>query len=69
MDKTLFGSRIKELRERKHMSAPELAEASGLSYPYLWKLERGDLQPSWQTVQALADALDVSTEELRTNPG
>jgi transcriptional regulator with XRE-family HTH domain len=47
------------------MSQQDLADASGLSRVYLARLELGEQQPGWESVQKLADALDVSTEAFR----
>lgn len=51
-----FATRLRALRERAKLSAIELAEASGLSKQALNLLERGERQPTWATVQRLADA-------------
>ena len=49
-----------ERRERLGMSRRDLAEATGLSYPYISQLETGYRQPSPAAIQKLADALQFS---------
>ena len=60
-----FAVRLKRLREQKHMTPTELADASGVPRVHLYPLEKGDKRPNWETVQKLAVALGVSTDELR----
>jgi transcriptional regulator with XRE-family HTH domain len=55
-----FARRLRELREAAGLSQYELAKQSGVSKQALSKLERGERQPSWETVRKLARALNVS---------
>ena len=41
-----------------------LAEASGLSYPYLSEIENGRKQPSTSALTAIAEALEMNPSEL-----
>lgn len=60
-----LGTRIKEIREQKHISIYELASKSGLSDSYLGRLESGQRKdPSISTVIKIADALNISIEEI-----
>jgi transcriptional regulator with XRE-family HTH domain len=55
------------LEHRRHelgLSRRELAERSGLSYPYISQLETGDREPALKAMRALAPVLDVRPEEL-----
>lgn len=54
------------LRESRGLSRRELAEASGLSYPYVSQIENGDREPSIKALAALAGALGVELAELTT---
>lgn len=63
-----FGEKIKELRSARGWTQNELATRAGLQLPLIQKLEQGRTQdPQWATVQALARALGVKTDELRTD--
>lgn len=57
-----FGAKLKELRTAAKLSQQQLATAAGLSVSYVAKMEQGDSDPSWTTVQALAKALGQSCE-------
>lgn len=56
--------RIKELRLKKRMKAKQLAEMAGISQPFLSQLETGLREPSTETLQAVAGALDVHVSDL-----
>lgn len=62
-----FSSRLRALRAEAGLSQAALAERAGLTTLGVSQLETGRRRdPSWQTVQALAAALEVSTEAFRT---
>jgi transcriptional regulator with XRE-family HTH domain len=56
---TGFGSRLKELREKAGLSQAHLAEKAGMNVFGVAKLEQGQREPSWATVQSLCKALGV----------
>jgi transcriptional regulator with XRE-family HTH domain len=59
-----FGELLRQGRERLGMSRRDLVEATGLSYPYISQLETGYRQPSPAAIQKLADALQLSLDDL-----
>ncbi len=70
--KLSIGPRLRLLRTTwgvfKPRSRQELSEASGVPVETIRALETGRrLDPCWSIVQALATALGVSTEDLRTD--
>ena len=64
---TGFGARLRELRTTAGLTQAELAERSGLHLHGVTKLEQGDREPSWVTVQALAKALGVDCIAFQTD--
>lgn len=58
--------RLKELRTNKDLTLKGVAERSGLSVSYLSDIERGRTKPTLNTLEALADALDMSVIDLLT---
>ena len=54
-----FGPALRRVRTEKGMTQKQLGEAAGLHPNTVAKLERGEVEPSWQVVLATAKALDV----------
>lgn len=59
-----LGVVLRVSRESRGMSRRDLAEASGLSYPYVSELETGAKYPSDRALHNLAAALDMDHAEL-----
>ena len=57
--------RIKELRKKANLSQNQLASKTGLTVTSIANLEQGVVkEPSIQTMFKIADALNVSLDEL-----
>lgn len=54
------------MRLTRHLTQEALAERSHLSYKFIGEIERGQGNPTVQTLGLLADALDVDIGELFT---
>ena len=61
-----FGKRLRELRIEKGMTLRALADAAGLNFTYLSKIENGRLPytPAADKIRSLAEALDADALEL-----
>ena len=63
-----FGPRIRELRKAKNLSLRALAEAVGVSFTYISKIENEKLDfgdyPGEALIAKLATALEVDADEL-----
>lgn len=59
-----FGETIRRLRRQKKWSLGKLAEATGLSYSYLSRVENDSASPQAEAVARLAEALDGDLREL-----
>lgn len=55
---------IKIIRKHRGMTQADLAEASGISRPYLTEIETGRKDGSIRALKSIAGALDVSLELL-----
>ncbi len=64
-----IGQFIRAQREVARMSVRRLAEAAGVSNPYLSQIERGIRRPSAEILQQLAAALRISVETLYVQAG
>lgn len=62
-----IGNRIRQLRVKKGLSQEKLAELSELNTSYIGQIERGEKNPSVDTVYRIASALDVDLPELFKN--
>ena len=58
------GARLKETRKNKGLTLVQLANASGLSQPFLSQVENGKAMPSLTTLHSIAKALDVHVQDL-----
>jgi DNA-binding XRE family transcriptional regulator len=55
---------VKVYRLHRGMKQPGLAEACGVSVPYLSQIETGKCRPNSGVLKKLADALSVSVDDL-----
>lgn len=59
-----MNNNLKQLREIHHISIPELARKVKVSERYLRFIESGNKNPSLQTAQKIAAALESTTDEI-----
>lgn len=64
-----IGAFIRRQRQLAHLSLRELSAASSVSNAYLSQIERGLHQPSVRVLRAVADALELSSEQLMAQVG
>ena len=57
-------TRIKALRMKQRISQKDLAQAAGISAPYLHDIENGSRRGSLTTLDRLAEALGTTTDYL-----
>ena len=61
-----FGKRLRELRIKKGMSQPQLANTAEIPINQIGRIERGEINTTLVTIKAIADALNVDITELFT---
>ena len=59
-----IGRRVRKLREEPRLTQESLAEAAGVSVPYVSHIERGIKKPSLGTLLRLSAALGVTVDTL-----
>ena len=64
MDMVAIGSRIKEARERAHLTQEELAEIVDISPTHMSVIERGVKTPKLDTFVKIVNALHLSSDAL-----
>lgn len=55
---------LNHIRQRKFLSQGKLSDLTGLSQGYISQLEAGTKEPSWDTINQIAKALDICPLEL-----
>lgn len=58
------GNRIRQIRNSKNKTMKSIADEVGISIAYLSDIEKGNRNGTKDTIQKIADALDVEIEEL-----
>lgn len=59
-----LGKAIRELRQKRGETLKTFAPKAGVSWGTLGVIERGEANPTWGTVKAIAAALGVSVSTL-----
>lgn len=59
-----FNENLKNARERRSLSQKDLAEQIGVAKSTYSLYESGNREPNVQTIKRIADALNVSADEL-----
>ena len=63
-----IGERISYLRELKGFTVNKLANLSGLSQSFVRELERGNKQPTIESLESLCFALGISIKDFFDDP-
>lgn len=62
--KNMIGLKIKIERVKRGLSQEQLAELADLSRPTIGAIERGERSPSFDSVEAIAEAFGMPVQEL-----
>ena len=60
----LFGQRIRQIRNERHMSQEEFAWMVGLHRTYLGQVERAEKNITLKNIEKIAKALNIDPKEL-----
>ena len=63
----LVGTRIRGFRKEKRLSQEELAEKCSLHPTYIGQLERGEKNPTIESVMKIANGLEIPIDQLFVN--
>jgi transcriptional regulator with XRE-family HTH domain len=61
---TGFGARLRELRLQAGLSQEQLAQQAGCTVAMVSRYERGEHEPAWPLVLAVARVLGVSSQDF-----
>jgi len=59
-----IGQRIRNYRTQQQLSQEKLAELSGFHPTYIGQIERGEKNPTIESIERIASALNVSLSQL-----
>jgi transcriptional regulator with XRE-family HTH domain len=59
-----FGKNVREARHELGFTQEELAKTCGLDFRQIGFIERGDANPTFQTIQKICRRLNASPEKL-----
>jgi transcriptional regulator with XRE-family HTH domain len=59
-----LGKAVRHFRTERGDTQEALAHDAGITVGHLSKIERGQANPTWETIQAIAAALKVSVPQL-----
>ena len=59
-----LGRAVRDLRKDRSISQETLAHLSGMDRTYVGGIERGERNPTYETLRRLCDALGVRSSEL-----
>lgn len=62
--RAVFATRLRQLRKWRGLTAERLAERAELHRTYVVRLENGQVSPGFDSLWALADALDLRLADL-----
>ena len=60
----MLGAAIRALRDERDLKQLALAEDAGITVAHLSKIETGKVNPTWGTVEAIAEALGATMVEV-----
>ena len=63
-DLTALGQKMREARKKKDLTQQELADLSHVSVKQIAKIEKGEINPSYLILKALAKVLPLSLDTL-----
>ena len=63
-DLTALGQKMREARKRKDLTQQELSDLSHVSIKQIAKIEKGQMNPSFLILKALAKVLPISLDSL-----
>jgi transcriptional regulator with XRE-family HTH domain len=59
-----LGAAVRAIRDERDLKQLDVAEDASVTVAHLSKIETGKVNPTWSTVQAIANALGVTITDL-----
>lgn len=65
---SVLGAQLRRARNNQNLSQDRLAEITGLSSRYIAKIEKGEVNPSFEVLSTLKKALSISFDAMLNPP-
>lgn len=62
-----LGKRIYKARQKSGLTQAEVAEKAGIHANYFARIERGEVNPSYEILEGIAHALKIKLSEIVTS--
>lgn len=59
-----FGTNLKKARVQASMTQKEIAEKSGLHVNFIARIERGEENPTYETIERIVKALKIKSSDI-----
>jgi transcriptional regulator with XRE-family HTH domain len=64
-----LGAALRALRNERDLKQLDVAEDAGITVAHLSKIETGKVNPTWGTVEAIANALGITIADVARRAG
>ena len=60
----IIGRKLREVREKQHLTQSDVAEKADISTNHYAQIERGEANPSIETLESILKALNVKSSKV-----
>ena len=60
----IIGRKLREVREKQHLTQSDVAEAADISTNHYAQIERGEANPSIETFESIINALNTKSSKI-----
>lgn len=60
----IIGRKLREVREKQHLTQSDVAEAADISTNHYAQIERGEANPSIETLESILKALNIKSSKV-----
>ena len=60
----IIGRKLREVREKQHLTQSDVAEKADISTNHYAQIERGEANPSIETLESILKALNIKSSKI-----
>ena len=60
----IIGQKLREVREKQHLTQSDVAEKADISTNHYAQIERGEANPSIETLESILKALNIKSSKV-----